>query len=94
MTGDEAAARAAGSVVTARCRMTHGGMALLELPGEGEPARWPAADVAAQAGIAVRDLPGAWLELTVRESPEEGRILSGFRVAERAEAATLDALGR
>ena len=76
-----AAARAAGITVMATVRMTHGDDALLELPGEEEPVRWPAAVVAEESGVPVRALPGAVLLLTVRETPDEGRVLSGFRVA-------------
>lgn len=83
MTGDlpAAAQRAAGREVTAYCRMTVRDEARLELAGEDEPVLWPAAEVAGQSGVAVRDLPGTWLLVTVRETPEEGRALSGFRVA-------------
>lgn len=76
-----AAARAAGVEVTARVRLTHGDDALLELPGEGELVRWPMAEIASQAGVPARSLPGASLLVTVRESREEGRVLSGFRLA-------------
>jgi hypothetical protein len=76
-----AAARAAGTEVTARVMMTHGADALLELPGEELPARWPAAEVAAGLGVEVGELPGKRVRVTVRETAEEGRVLSGFRLA-------------
>lgn len=78
----DAAARAAGYEVEARVLLTHGADALLELPGEGEAARWPAAEVAAGLGVGVDELPGKRLLATVRESAESGRVLSGFRPAQ------------
>lgn len=78
----DAAARAAGYEVEARCSITFGEDAVLELPGEAEPVRWPAAEVAAGLGVPVREVPGKRLVVTVRESAESGRVLSGFRRAE------------
>lgn len=75
----DAAARAAGYEVEACCPLTFGDQALIELPGEEEPARYPAEEVARALGIAVKDVPGARFLVTVRESAEEGRVLSGFR---------------
>jgi hypothetical protein len=75
----DAAARAAGSEVEARVMLTHGTDALLEVPGEGEPVRWPAAEVAEGLGVTLAELPGARLLVTVRETLEAGRVLSGFR---------------
>jgi hypothetical protein len=76
-----AAARAAGTEVEARVLLTHGADALLELPGEDVPVRWPAAEVAEGAAVRVEDLPGMRVLVTVRESMERGRALSGFRPA-------------
>jgi hypothetical protein len=78
----DASARAAGTEVEARVMMTHGPDALLELPGEDLPVRWPAAEVAAGARVPIGDLPGLRVVVTVRESREGGRVLSGFRAAE------------
>lgn len=55
----DAAARAAGYEVTATVLMTHGADALLEMPGEGQPVRWPAAEVATGLHVPVHALPGA-----------------------------------
>lgn len=77
-----AAARAAGTEVGARCSIVFGDDAVIELPGEDEAVRWPAADVAAELGVAVADLPGMRFRVTVRESAEEGRVLSGFNPLE------------
>ena len=79
----DAAARAAGTEVEARVMLTHGADALLELPGEDLPVRWSAAEVAAGAGVRAEDLPGMRVRVTVRESREAGRVLSGFRRAKR-----------
>lgn len=73
--------RAAGAEITARVRLVHGRDALLELPGEDEPVRHPAAEIAAALGVPVVDLPGMQVGLTVRESAESGRSLSDFREA-------------
>lgn len=78
----DAAARAAGYEVEARVMLTHGADALLEVPGEGEPVRWPAAEVAEGLGVALAELPGVRLLVTVRETQEAGRVLSGFRPRE------------
>jgi antitoxin HigA-1 len=77
----DAARRAAGYEVEARVMLTHGADALLELPGEREPVRWPAAEVAAGAGVTVEQLPGMRVRVTVRESPDAGRVLSEWRPA-------------
>lgn len=77
----DAAARAAGYEVTATVRMTHRGKALIGLPGEGEPVRVPAEEVAEQLGVGVAELPGMRVRVMVRESAESGRVLSGFRLA-------------
>jgi hypothetical protein len=78
----DAAARAAGYEVTARCSITFGELALIEMPGEDEPVRWPRKDIMADTGLTLEQVPGARLTFTVRESAEEGRVLSGFRLAE------------
>lgn len=77
----DAAARAAGYEVEARVLLTHGADALLELPGEGEAVRWAAVEVAEGLGIDMEEIPGKRVLVTVRESPEAGRVLSGFRPA-------------
>jgi plasmid maintenance system antidote protein VapI len=76
-----AAARAAGYEVEARCSIGHGADALLELPGEQEAVRVSLAEVAEALGVAPRDVPGMRMMVTVRESVESGRVLSGFRPA-------------
>ena len=81
MVEPDAAARAAGTEVEARILLTHGADALLELPGEDEPVRWPAAEVAGDLGVDALDLPGMRVRVTVRESAGEGRVLSGWRLA-------------
>lgn len=78
---DAAAARAGGTETEATVLMTHGADALLEMAGEDVHVRWPAAEIAAELGAATGDLPGLRLLVTVRETPEEGRVLSGFRMA-------------
>lgn len=75
----DAAARAAGYEVEARVMLTHGADALLELAGEDLPVRVPAAEVAEGLGVDVTGLPGLRVLVTVRESAESGRVLSGFR---------------
>lgn len=72
--------RAAGTEVRARCSVLFGPNAMLELPGEAEPARWPAREIAEAVGLAAPELPGRHLLVTVRETPGEGRVLSGFRL--------------
>lgn len=76
----DAAARAAGAEVKARVRLVHRDEALVELPGEDELVRVPAAEVSEGTGTAAADLPGMEVLVTVRENREEGRILSGFRL--------------
>jgi hypothetical protein len=77
----DAAARAVGAEVAGRCSLLFGDQALIELPGEEEPVRHPAAEIAAATGLDAGELPGRRLMVTVRETPEEGRVLSGFRLA-------------
>lgn len=78
----DAAARAAGYEVEARVVLTHGLLdALLELPGEELRVRVRAAEVAEGLGASVGELPGMRVLVTVRESAELGRVLSGFRPA-------------
>jgi hypothetical protein len=74
-----AAARAAGVEVEAAVLLTHGADALLELPGEELRVRVPAAEVAEALGVPVAGVPGRRILVTVRETQEEGRVLSGFR---------------
>jgi plasmid maintenance system antidote protein VapI len=79
--GMDAAARAAGYEVTARCSMVFGELAVIEMPGEGEPVRWPASDVMAGTGLSLDEVSGARLTFTVRETAQDGRVLSDFRLA-------------
>jgi hypothetical protein len=74
--------RPAGAEVSAVVRLVHGAAALLELPGEDELARHPAAEIAGALGVSVADLPGMRVMVTVRESAGEGRALSGFKSLE------------
>lgn len=75
----DAAARAAGFEVEARVVLVHKPDALLELPGEDLKVRVPASEVAEGLGVDVGALPGMQVLVTVRESAESGRALSGFR---------------
>jgi plasmid maintenance system antidote protein VapI len=79
--GMDAAARAAGYEVTARCSMVFGELAVIEIPGEAEPVRWPASDVMAGTGLSLDEVSGARLTFTVRETAQDGRVLSDFRLA-------------
>jgi hypothetical protein len=74
--------RSAAAEVAAVVRLVHGAEALLELPGEDELARHPAAEIAGELGVPVEDLPGMRVMVTVRESAESGRTLSRFRSIE------------
>ncbi len=74
-----AAARAAGVEVTAEVRFMHQDQAIVQLPGEQVLVRVPAAELAGSLGVGVRDLPGRAARVTVRETPEDGRVLSGWR---------------
>jgi hypothetical protein len=76
----DAAARAAGTEVSAHCSIVFGDDALVELPDFKEPVRWPAADVAAELGVTVAELSGMRFRVTYRETPEEGPVLWGFRL--------------
>lgn len=79
----DATARAAGYEVVVAVRLTHGDDALVELPGQEEPVRWPTGLITAATGLRPEELPGKRLAVTVRETPEDGRTLSGFRVIGR-----------
>lgn len=81
MDGMDAAARAAGVEVGALVRLTRGGVARVELDGEEVPVHWPAAELAAELEVLEQDLPGMRVLVTVRETLDEGRVLSGFRRA-------------
>lgn len=70
-----------GAEVRVRCLLLIGDQAELQVPGQDEPARWPAAAIAAEAGIDEAALPGRELVATLAETPEEGRVFSGFRLA-------------
>ena len=71
-----------GREVTVRCLLLFGDQAEL-VPdgwnGLGEPARWPAAAIAAEAGVPPGDLPGR--RVLARESGRDGEVaVSGFRL--------------
>ncbi len=72
--------RAAGEEMTVACLLLFGDEAELELAGAEaqDPARWPAAAIAAETGLKVAGLPGK--RFRVRVTEDSGRILfSGFR---------------
>lgn len=74
-------AEAAGGVVTVRCLLVFGDQAelVLEGAGSGDPARCPAAAIAADTGLEAGDLPGR--RFRVRAAEREGRVaFSGFRL--------------
>ena len=74
-----AAARAAGVEVEASCAIVRGRMAWVRLPGEALAVEWPAGEIAGALGVAVEEVAGLRFLVTVRESRESGRVLSGFR---------------
>lgn len=74
---------AAAGTLRVRCLLLIGGLAELVVE-DGDPddvLRHPAADVAAQAGVPVAELPGKVLAVRVDEGAGERR-LSGFRLAD------------
>lgn len=71
-----------GVQVRALCLLLIGDQAELQIDGQDELVRWPAADVAAQAGVAEASLPGRWLRAQLSENRDEGRVLSGFELAD------------
>jgi hypothetical protein len=73
---------AEGTEVRVRCLLLIGDQAELEVPGQDEPARWPAAAIAAEAGVEAGSLPGCQLVVRLSETRDEGRVFSGFRLAD------------
>ena len=73
--------RAAGYQVLAECRRVEGGSAIVSVTGEDEEdeSGVPVAELAAALGTAVQKLPGTEFLAFLRETREEGRVLSGFR---------------
>jgi hypothetical protein len=69
-----------GAEVQVLCLLLIGDQAELKVPGQDEPARWPAAVIAAETGLAEADLPGRQLIATLRETWEDRRVFSEFRV--------------
>ena len=78
-----AAMRAGGYEVLAECRTVDGGVATVWVMGaaEGVEESVEAAALAAALGVAPRALPGVEFVAVVRETPADGRTLSGFRPA-------------
>jgi hypothetical protein len=75
-----AAMRAAGYGVLAECTGVAGGSAAVSIMGEETEAdsSLPAAELSAALGIAPDKLPGTEFLAVLRETPEAGRVLSGF----------------
>jgi hypothetical protein len=71
---------AQGTQVRVRCLLVIGDQAELQVPGQDEPARWPAAAIAAELGVDVAELPGRELEAVLAETRETGRVFSAFRL--------------
>jgi hypothetical protein len=71
-----------GNQVRVLCLLLVGDEAELQVTGQDEPVRWPAAEVAGQTGLAREQLPGRWLVAELAETRESGRVLSGFRLAD------------
>jgi hypothetical protein len=78
-----AAMRAAGYEVLAGCAAVAGGAAAVWVMGVGEGVeeRVGAAELAAALGVAPQALPGIEFVAVLRETPADGRTLSGFRPA-------------
>jgi hypothetical protein len=78
-----AAMRAAGYEVLAECTAVDGGVAAVWLMGaaEGVEECVEAGELAAALGVAPQALPGAEFVAVLRETPADGRTLSGFRPA-------------
>jgi hypothetical protein len=78
-----AAMRAAGYEVLAGCTTVAGGAAAVWVMGVGEGVeeRVEAAELAAALGVAPQALPGIEFVAVLRETPADGRTLSGFRPA-------------
>jgi len=78
-----AAMRAAGYEVLAECRTVAGEAAAVWVMGaaEGVEESVAVAELAAALGVAPQALPGIEFVAVLRETPERGRTLSGFRPA-------------
>lgn len=70
-----------GTQVRVLCLLLVGDQAELQVDGQDEPVRWPAADIAEQTGLALKQLPGRWLTAELAETREDGRVFSGFALA-------------
>ena len=71
--------------VTVGCLLLFGDQAELALQDAEDPgstARWPAAAIAADTGLAAGELPGKRFLASVADGPD-GPVFSGFRVAEQ-----------
>ena len=71
-----------GSEVRVRCLLLFGDLAELQVPGWDEPARWPTAAITADTGLDAGALPGREFVVTYRETLDEGRTFSQFRLAD------------
>ena len=78
-----AAMRAAGYEVLVGCTGVVGAAATVWVMGDGEGVEESveAAELAAALGVAPQALPGAEFLAVLRETPTQGRTLSGFRAA-------------
>lgn len=68
--------------VEVTCLLLFGDQAELTIPGQDEPARWPAAAIADDTGMAETDLPGKTFRVDLAETPETGRRFAGFELVE------------
>jgi|SRR5579859_549250 len=75
-----AAIRAAGIQVAIQCSLLFGDMAMLTVEGQEEPLRVPAQPIAVELGVTIPDLPGLLFFATLRETPDTGQQLSGYRL--------------
>jgi len=66
--------------VTVRCILMFGDQAELQIPDSDEPARWPAAAIAADTGLDLAAIPGRRFRVDLSETPESGRVFEGFEV--------------
>jgi hypothetical protein len=76
-----AAMRASGYQVLAECRRVEGDRAFVSLMGDDEEdeSTVPAAELAEALGATLEELPGVEFLAFLRETLEEGRVLSRFR---------------
>jgi hypothetical protein len=72
---------AGGDLVTVRCLLIVGDQAELQVPGQDEFARWPAAAIGIDTGLERADIPGRVFRVHLSESPEHGRTFTGFELA-------------